>query len=172
MSHVAMSHISCLCVPKSHVPMSLHACTPMSPHPSQSLPRHASRVPCVPAHGGSQHREVLPSQTCHIPQAQDGAQGLQLWVEATPAQLRPTARGWQVGPGDTGGHGGHGGMCRQAAVWGSWTPIPVSPHHLVLVSAYPLSPCPCVTSSLCPRVPPCLVPLTSQSRRAGSGCCS
>lgn len=150
------SHVGC--VPSSHVPMPLHpSCLyPYVPTPTQFSPR-ASHVPCVPAHGGSQRREVLPSQTSHIPKAQDGAQGLQLWVEATPAQLHPTARGWQVGPGDTGGHRGHEGMCHQAAVWGSWTHIPMSPHHLVPVSSCPLSPCPCVTPSLVlmsPRVPP------------------
>lgn len=166
-SHVPMSHIPCLCVPMSPMPLLPPACTPMSPDPPLSAPMPP--VSRVPAHGGSQRREVLPSQTSHVPQAQDGAQGLQLWVEATATQLRPTARGWQVGPGDTEGHGDMEkcAIRQQSGILGPLYQCP--PTISFLCPHVPVLPHPSVLMS--PRVPLCLVALTSQSQTEGSGCC-
>lgn len=132
-----------------HVP---HALTPTCLYPYVPRPTpfspHASRVPCP----------------CSRWQPAQGS-------PAQPDEPRPPGAGWGTGAAAVGGSDsdpapphcqgvagwswghrgtwGHGEMCHQAAVWNSWTPIPVSSHHLV-----PVSPCPCVTPSFCPHVPP------------------
>lgn len=105
-SHIPTSHVSATV---SHVPTSPH---PTSPCPNTPHPRVPTShtppplSPCPTAHGGGQRGEVLPGEAHHVPQPQDGAEGLLLRVEPAAPQLPPAAGGRQVGPrGTRGGHG-------------------------------------------------------------------